>query len=186
MANTDRDARVVVRHPWRRVLTMAAWVAAPFVLAAASVPPVHAKTATTTVGVAASKPAAGDAQRPYLFRSPSGNINCAYFPADGDSFDVAIVSCEVLRFTGKAPKPPVDCDLDWVASATVRADRSRASLWSCQGDTIAGGPGTPTLAYGASVTRGPFRCSSSTAGIRCENTASRRGFSLSSKSVTGF
>jgi hypothetical protein len=130
--------------------------------------------------------AASSSDRPYLFRSPTGNINCAYFPADGDVFPVATVSCEVLRFTGTPAKRPNDCDLDGVASATLTARNAPAALWSCQGDTIAGGPDTPTLAYGKSITRNVFRCSSSSAGIRCDNIVTKRGFQVSSRSVTRF
>ncbi len=141
---------------------------------------------------AIGQPAAGaatttrPAEAPYLFRSPSGNVNCAYFPADGDIFMSATLTCEVLRYTGTVPRRPADCDLDWVASASMTATSKAASLWSCQGDTIAGGPDTPVLAYGKSVTRGPFKCTSSTSGIRCERTRSRIGFSVGSKAVTRF
>lgn len=121
-----------------------------------------------------------------LFRSPSGNVNCAYFEADGDVFPVAQVTCEVLRFVGTAPRRPASCELDWVPSATLTADTRAVRLFSCQGDTVAGGPGTPVLAYGRSASFGPFRCSSSTSGIRCELPRSGRGFEVGSRAIRRF
>lgn len=121
-----------------------------------------------------------------LFRSPSGNINCAYFEADGDIFPVAQVTCEVMRFVGTAPRRPASCELDWVPSASLTADARPARLFSCQGDTIAGGPGTPVLAYGRTASFGPFRCSSSTSGVRCELPRSGRGFEVGSRAIRRF
>jgi hypothetical protein len=45
------------------------------------------------------------------------------------------------------------------------------------------GENTPTLAYGQSITLGPFMCASSTAGIKC-TLASGDGFLISSSAVT--
>ena len=45
------------------------------------------------------------------------------------------------------------------------------------------GEGTPTLAYGHTLTVGPFRCTSSAAGVTCVVTASGRGFTMSASSA---
>lgn len=116
-----------------------------------------------------------------LFKSPSGNINCAYFPPP--IVKAAMVTCEVSTFSGKAAPRPDDCDLDWVASATV--DRSgKVSTWSCQGDTIAGA-NTKVIAYGSTWSKDVFKCVSSVAGMRCTH-KNGHGFSINRTAVTKF
>jgi hypothetical protein len=116
-----------------------------------------------------------------LFKSPSGNINCAYFPPP--IAKVAVVTCEVSTFSGKAAPRPDDCDLDWVASATV-GRTGKVSAWSCQGDTIAGA-NTKAIAYGATWSKDGFTCVSSAAGMRC-SAKNGHGFSVSKTAVTKF
>ncbi len=116
-----------------------------------------------------------------LFKSPSGNINCAYFPPP--IVKTAVVTCDVSTFSGKGAPRPDDCDLDWVASATV--DRTgRVTTWSCQGDTIAGA-NTKAIAYGSTWSKEGFKCASSAAGMRC-TAKNGHGFSVSRTTVTKF
>jgi hypothetical protein len=59
------------------------------------------------------------------------------------------------------------------------------SLTECTGVNCLSNAGvnTPTLAYGQSITLGPFTCASSTAGIKC-TVASGDGFLISSSVTT--
>jgi hypothetical protein len=62
---------------------------------------------------------------------------------------------------------------------------TNSSITECTGTTCLSNAGvdTPTLAYGQSVTLGPFTCSSSTAGIKC-TLANGDGFLISSTATT--
>ena len=87
-----------------------------------------------------------------------------------------VAACELLAFTGTAPRKPADCDLDWVAGASVDV-RGNVALFACQGDTIQD-PEAPKLDYGKSIRRGAITCSSATTGITCRTQAGR-GFLVS-------
>ena len=58
-------------------------------------------------------------------------------------------------------------------------------LTECNGQSCLSNAGenTPTLAYGQSITLGPFTCASSTAGIRC-TLQSGSGFLIAASGVT--
>jgi hypothetical protein len=116
-----------------------------------------------------------------LFKSPSGKINCGYFPAGFG--EVASVSCEVSSYYGKVAPRPKDCDVDWVASGFIDK-KGKVSTWGCQGDTIAG-IDTKVIAYGTTWSKDGFKCASSTAGMRCTH-KNGRGFSVSRSAVTKF
>ena len=100
------------------------------------------------------------------FLSPSKNISCEIDYNFGPS---AITS--TLCLTISPPK-----------SVTLKTD---SSLTECTGvDCLSNaGTNTPTLAYGHSITLGPFTCASSTAGIKC-TLASGDGFLISSSAIT--
>jgi hypothetical protein len=63
--------------------------------------------------------------------------------------------------------------------------KTDASLTECSGPQCLSNAGdnTPVLAYGQSITLGPFTCSSSTAGIKC-TLANGDGFLISSTATT--
>ena len=67
-------------------------------------------------------------------------------------------------------------------SVTLKTD---SSLTECTGVNCLSNAGTntPTLAYGQSITLGPFTCASSTAGIKC-TLANGDGFLISSSATT--
>ena len=67
-------------------------------------------------------------------------------------------------------------------SVTLKTD---STLTECTGVNCLSNAGTntPTLAYGQSITLGPFTCASSTAGIKC-TLASGDGFLISSAATT--
>jgi hypothetical protein len=99
------------------------------------------------------------------FVSPSKNISCEI---DSNFGQTAITS--TLCLTASPPK-----------SVTLGTD---GTLTECTGVSCLsnGGLNTPTLAYGMSITLGPFTCSSSTAGVKC-TLASGDGFLISSAAV---
>jgi hypothetical protein len=107
-----------------------------------------------------------------FFRTPSGNIGCAY--------DVGVgprpgLRCDIR--TGLRPRPPrpSDCDLDWGDSYEL-APRGRAQI-VCHGDTAIL-PRSHVLRYGSTWKRSGFACTSRLSGLRCRN-ASGHGFFLS-------
>ena len=131
------------------------------------------------MALALSAPAAPAAPAFVHFQTPSGNINCL-----GSGSGPAFVSCVVKKATWpyRAPKP-ASCDLDW-NPLELGLGRRKVSLGACRGDI---GPlclptavdKCTTLAYGRSVTFGPFRCSSATTGVTCAyRTAPRVGFRI--------
>jgi hypothetical protein len=100
------------------------------------------------------------------FYSPSKNISCEI---DNNLGASALTS--TLCLTVSPPK-----------SVTLMTD---STLNECTGANCLSNAGenTPTLAYGQSITLGPFTCASSTAGIKC-TLASGDGFLISSQAVT--
>jgi hypothetical protein len=100
------------------------------------------------------------------FYSPSMNISCEIdYHYAGSMFTSA--SC----LTYSSPK-----------SVSLKTD---GTLTECTGIGCLGNAevNTPTLAYGQSVTLGPFTCASSTAGVTC-TIANGDGFLISSSATT--
>jgi hypothetical protein len=106
------------------------------------------------------------------FRTPSGNIRCAY---EHYSFAPMDLRCDI--FTGVKPLPPrpKSCDVDWGVGYVMR-QRGPAHVL-CAGDTVSS-PKARVLAYGTTRQFGVFRCTSTGAGLRCVN-ATGNGFFLS-------
>jgi hypothetical protein len=106
------------------------------------------------------------------FRTPSGNIGCAY-----EHFSIAPVDLRCDIRTGVRPLPPrpKSCTLDWGVGYVMR-QRGPAHVL-CASDTVAD-PKAKVLAYGTTRQLGVFVCSSSTAGLRCVNSTGN-GFFLS-------
>jgi hypothetical protein len=100
------------------------------------------------------------------FYSPSKNISCEI-----DNNVGAGATTSALCLTVSPPK-----------SVTLKTD---SSLTECTGQDCLSNAGenTPTLAYGQSITLGPFTCASSTAGIKCV-LANGDGFLISSTATT--
>jgi hypothetical protein len=95
------------------------------------------------------------------FKSPSGNIRCAWASADvvapGGS-----VRCDVLRTS---------------AGRTVALELpARGQARKYEPTDVAAGPNQRALPYGSTFRRGPFRCKSQRKGITCRSTASGHGF----------
>ena len=122
-----------------------------------------------------------DAASMEVFKTPSGNISCAYIPPPISTS--AVMTCEVRSYSGKVATRPKDCDLDWVPTATV--DKfGKVSTWSCQGDTLSS-PDANALAYGATWKRGVFTCVSSISGVRCSH-KNGHGFTVSRSAIAKF
>ena len=136
--------------------------------------------AAAFVAVAASVVSGSPAQAQteiYGFQTPTKNINCTYYPFDGEP---PYMECMVGTFTGKAPAKPSDCDLDWTAQAGI-GKSGAASLFGCRGDT-SWWPDAPVLNYGSTWKKGPFSCSIAKTGVTCKNT-SKKGFFVSKSSI---
>ena len=93
------------------------------------------------------------------------------------------ISCEIDNNLGTAATTGALClTLSPPKSVTLMTD---STLKECTGVNCLSNAGenTPTLAYGQSITLGPFTCASSTAGVKC-TLASGDGFLISSSAVT--
>lgn len=109
-----------------------------------------------------------------FFHSPTGNIGC------GVSRNGA--RCDIRDHSWKAPPKPGNCDVDWGSGLTVgKHGRGR---FFCAGDTVLGLG--DSLAYGSSVFRGRFKCTSRTDGVRCVDTKTKHGFKLSIEHANRF
>lgn len=107
-----------------------------------------------------------------VFRTPTGNIGCAYSWFSGEP---PYLRCDIR--SGLVPRPPrpKGCDLDWGYGYELSAT-GRARTF-CAGDTTLD-PRARVLAYGARWSRGGFTCVSRTTGLTCRN-RSGHGFLLS-------
>src|SRR5205085_106282 len=109
-----------------------------------------------------------------FFDSPSQNIGCAM--AKGG------VRCDISQHSWQAPPKPRSCELDYGGGDVV--DRHHRAEYVCAGDTVV--QSGPVLPYGHSKTKGPFRCTSEEAGVRCVNRHSGHGFFLARQRVRLF
>ena len=103
-----------------------------------------------------------------FFQSPSQNIGCVIERSSG-------VRCDIRQRSWRPPPRPDSCPVDWASGVTV--GRSGRAMFTCAGDTVLGMGSA--LAYGRSITRGRFRCTSRRTGMRCRNQRSGHGFRLS-------
>jgi hypothetical protein len=106
------------------------------------------------------------------FRTPSGNIYCAY---EHYSFAPIDLRCEIRTGVKPLPPKPRTCDADWGAGYSMRQTGLAHVL--CISDTIYD-PKAKVLAYGRTWHGGGFTCTSQTTGLRCMN-ARGHGFFLS-------
>lgn len=107
------------------------------------------------------------------FSSPSGNINCGFFGADG-------VVCQITEYDYSIPPKPAECgDTGWGFNFGV--DATGGGFMFCAGDVEGGGP---KLAYGQQIVVGDYRCVSRESGITCVNTAVHGGFELARAGYT--
>lgn len=101
------------------------------------------------------------------FRTPSGNIACAYITG----FGPVTLRCDIL--SGLRPEPRRRCELDWTGLSMGRG----SARPTCAGDTVYDRR-APVLRYGSIWKRGPFTCVSLLIGLSCANRTGH-GFFLS-------
>jgi hypothetical protein len=115
-----------------------------------------------------------------FFKTPSGNIVCAYLGPMSANVERASVRCDIGSALKPLPKRPMGCNLDFGQGLSLSAadERLRAGASvTCAGDTLLGSP-APVLAYGKRFSRGGISCLSEFSGLTCRNAAGR-GFFLS-------
>lgn len=106
------------------------------------------------------------------FRTPSGNIVCAY----SDEGNGASLRCDIRQMSNRPPPRPADCDTDWGDAFEVAAGARQAER-ICHGDAVAARP-SRVLAYGETWRRSGFSCHSAPVGLTCRNDLGA-GFELS-------
>ena len=105
------------------------------------------------------------------FRSPSGNIHCQFFAADGD----ATIRCDLRQISNRPLPRPRDCDLEWGQAFEISARAARGAPL-CYGDTVQDNR-LPALPYGQTWQRAGLTCISEQSGVSCRN-ARGHGFTL--------
>lgn len=105
-----------------------------------------------------------------FFASPSGNIGCL--------LDKSFVRCDIGTRDWSPPPKPRSCPVDWGQGVSV--DKRGRARFVCAGDTVKL-PRARTLAYGRSLSRGRFTCTSRQNGMTCRNGSNGRGFTLSAQ-----
>jgi hypothetical protein len=99
------------------------------------------------------------------FHSPSGNIRCEIIKG--------AVRCDIGEKSWQAtPKPP-SCEFDW---GSLGLGRKGKGHFLCISDAV--DPGSE-LAYGDSIRRFGFRCTSLSSGMRCLDIHNHHGFKVS-------
>lgn len=143
------------------------------------------------------------------FVSPSGNIQCAMWPADAEYSELATVRCDIIEREFDPGPPPAYCHTGWGYAFQIYDD---AGIM-CAGDTISGLSNLTqpqpaeavawfdqaeaaglaeiatlnanavdehaALSYGSTIKMGPLECTMLESGVDCTNTESGHGFKLS-------
>jgi hypothetical protein len=115
------------------------------------------------IAVPPSVRASGEGQ----FRTPSGNIGCAYYDR--------VLRCDVRDGVKPLPPQPASCNLDWGQGFWLHEHGPARIV--CAGDTALNST-APVVRYGTTWHGGRITCSSTPNGLRCTN-ADRHGFFLS-------
>jgi hypothetical protein len=97
------------------------------------------------------------------FRTPSGNIGCAYASGLGGPTNLR---CDIRSRLKPRPRRPRGCQLDWGDSFEMNV--TGRPVVTCHGDTAID-PRARVLRYGSTWRRGGFTCRSQTTGLRCRN-----------------
>jgi hypothetical protein len=118
--------------------------------------------------------AAGQASAAVYFHSPSRNIRCVIAAT-------ALARCDITHRDWTPPPKPRNCPGDWANGMQVALQGS--GRFTCVNDAV---PAGRKLAYGESIRRGPFRCTSRRRGMRCVNVRNGHGFALSRSRARGF
>lgn len=122
---------------------------------------------------AAPAPAPAEPAPPVPFSSPTRNIGCL--------ISTEMARCDIAEREWDPGAAPENCTKTWGQGVVVA---SGASSITCSDGSALGSD--TVLEYGRSVSEGTFTCTSSEAGMRCANTATGQGFSISRKTYTFF
>jgi hypothetical protein len=98
------------------------------------------------------------------FRSPTGNIVCAFSDNEG----LQQVRCDIINHADAPPLLPMpdDCDADW-GNMFIVGKSGKAGL-ECAGD-LAANPTAKPLNYGDVINKYGITCLSEKAGMSCVN-----------------
>jgi hypothetical protein len=130
----------------------------------------------TVAALAVSALGAGSASASTViqFRTPTGNIGCA-FSSGLTGAEAPAVRCDIRSRLHPEPARPAKCPLDYGDSIAI--NRTGRAILVCHGDTAID-PGSRILAYGSTFRRSGIACTSRPIGLRCSNLAGH-GFFLS-------
>jgi hypothetical protein len=109
-------------------------------------------------------------------QSPSHNIACILASRTD-------ARCDIKAHTWHVGRPKGCVDLNYGDSLSVNT-RGRVYV-TCHGDTTFD-PKAKVLAYGRSISDGPFTCASATSGITCRDRRTRHGFLISKARIRLF
>lgn len=111
------------------------------------------------------------------FRTPTGNIGCAF--SEGLTGDLTpTIRCDIRSRLVPEPRPPKGCQLD--SGDSIQITRFGNAILVCHGDTAID-PQSRILAYGHTFRRDGVGCVSRAVGITCTN-ARGHGFFMSRQS----
>jgi hypothetical protein len=110
-----------------------------------------------------------------FFLTPSKNIGC--------DLSASSVRCDIGRREWKSPSRPVDCALDY--GNGIYVEKSKSAKFLCTGDSLLGAT-KDLLEYGHALRAGDFSCDSESSGLRCVNSRTGHGFTLSIQDYTMF
>ena len=124
---------------------------------------VRALILAAALALVAGAGSAAGASGAETFRTPSGNIACAY-----EHYDFAPVRlrCEIRTGIKPLPTKPASCTADWGGGYSLRQTGLAHVL--CISDTVFD-PKARVLAYGHTWHGGGFTCTSRRQGLRCTN-----------------
>jgi hypothetical protein len=108
------------------------------------------------------------------FETPSHNIGCILTEQGA--------RCDIRAHSWPLPKKPASCEFDYGGSLFI-GTRGRGE-YGCVSDSAMGIGGV--LAYGESIRKSHFVCTSEEAGVRCVNRRDGHGFFLSRQRVRLF
>jgi hypothetical protein len=130
-----------------------------------------ASTVTNEQQSPSPSPDAAAAEVLAAFASPTGNITCEITAAEA--------SCGIAQLT-QQPAPVAGCDGTVGYRVTLSAETGEVALPCVPSDQQprAAAPGATLLAYGDSVTKGQFTCTSTEQGMSCQVSPSERGFTI--------
>jgi hypothetical protein len=141
----------------------------------------HASTATSPSGAASPSGGAAGASPPRkvtrsFFKTPSKNIACIVQKKG--------VRCDIDEKSWTPPPKPAWCPDTWGDGLLL--GKTKKIDFTCKSDASLTIADVETLEYGQAVQAGDYLCRSEQTGMRCENTDTGYGFTLSAAKYTTF